>query len=109
MTVDKVNRYSEQIMNILMPFWTEVDKREHENIKQEIHILKTATASLQRTLTDIPPVNAPTNSFAYAAATASVEVDESRNLYKGKSQGSGYFQSNDAQKKSELSNMLILK
>ena len=102
MTADKVNRYSEQIMNILMPFWTEVDQREHETIKKQIHILKTATASLQKTSSDTPPSNAPANSFAYAAAAASVEADESRNSYKGKSQGSGFFQNNDAQKKSEF-------
>src|SRR5690606_29485135 len=100
-------RYSEQIMNILMPFWTEVDQREHETIKKQIHILKTATASLQRTTSDTPPQNAPVNSFAYAAATANIEADESRNSYKGKSQGSGFFRNNDAQKKSKFLNTLI--
>ena len=45
MTRDKVEKYSAAIMGILKDFWDEVDRREHEKIKEQVDLLKNATVS----------------------------------------------------------------
>uniref|UniRef100_A0A7E4VUN9 ATP-dependent DNA helicase n=1 Tax=Panagrellus redivivus TaxID=6233 RepID=A0A7E4VUN9_PANRE len=45
MTREKVARYSKTIMGVLEPFWSEVDKREHALIQQQVNALKAKTAA----------------------------------------------------------------
>ena len=40
MTASKVNQYGEQIMAVLEPFWTELDKREHSAIVSQLNSLQ---------------------------------------------------------------------
>lgn len=45
MNKENVNKYSAAIMGILKEFWDEVDRREHETIKQQVNKLMNVTAS----------------------------------------------------------------
>lgn len=40
MTVDKVTRFGPHIMEVLKPFWTKIDEREHKAIVKQLEVLK---------------------------------------------------------------------
>lgn len=104
MSLDKVTRFGPHIMEVLRPFWTQTDEREHKAIVQQLEVLKNqAISTVSGSNYDVFDGISSGNGYSNVAdfqSTTSFENAGRRNNFAGRTTGTTNRYQNYAQKRS---------